>query len=87
MKIVIIGAPLSGKTTLLKKIEDKGYNVFQPDLFIARAYGKGEEIYEAVKKEFGEEFVNDSSVDRFALAKAVRCKNRWYRQTCLSHSI
>jgi dephospho-CoA kinase len=71
MKILVHGQPLSGKTTLLRELEAKGQNIFQPDLFIAKAYEKDQPIYNALKEEFGSEIVDDHSVNKFALAQKV----------------
>ena len=62
MKIVIIGAPLSGKSSLLDELREEGHNVFQPDRFIAGSYKKGNEAYKRILEVFGPEFVNEVEV-------------------------
>jgi dephospho-CoA kinase len=69
MKIVIVGGPLTGKTTLLKEIEKQGYDIFQPELFVKKSYEAGNEIYNRVKEVFGSSYVNEYSVDKTKLAK------------------
>ena len=75
MKIGILGAPLSGKTTILRKLEDKGYKVFRPDLYVSKLYEKDQPLYVWVKEKFGDDYVNDYEVDKRMLAEEA-IKNR-----------
>ena len=73
MKVGILGAPLSGKTTILKKLEDKGFKIFRPDLYVSKLYEKDQPLYLWVKERFGEDFINDYEVDKRMLAEhAIR---------------
>lgn len=67
MKIVLIGSPGAGKTTLLKKLQQKNVNVFHADSYVNQIYKKGNIGYDVIKKEFGDEFVNDLKVDKLKL--------------------
>ncbi len=69
MIIAIVGAPLSGKTTILKELQARGMRVFSTDSYVKKIYQKGEAGYEVIKKELGDEFVNDNSVNRRVLAE------------------
>ncbi len=69
MIIALVGSPLSGKTTVLKKLQEKGMRVFSADSHITQLYKVGNEGYNLIKEELGEEFVNEESVDRRVLAE------------------
>ncbi len=69
MIIALIGSPLSGKTTVLKKLQEKGMRVFSADSHVTKIYKAGNEGYELIKSELGEEFVNDESVNKRVLAQ------------------
>ncbi len=69
MIIVLVGSPLSGKTTLLKELQKKGVPVFQADSYITSIYKKGEIGYEIIKKEIGNEFVGPDFVNKRLLAE------------------
>ncbi len=69
MIIAIVGAPLSGKTTLLKRLQENGARVFSADSFVAGIYKQGQEGYELIKEQLGEEFVNPNEVNRRAVAE------------------
>ena len=71
MKVVIVGAPLTGKTTILNKLEEKGFKTFRPDLFVSKLYEKDQPLYNWVKERFGEDFINDYEIDKRALAEAA----------------
>ncbi len=75
MIIVITGSPLSGKTTLLKKLSDRGIKVFHADSYVNEIYKAGNIGYEKIKNEFGKRFVNDISVDKRELAKYITDSN------------
>lgn len=68
MIAVIIGSPLSGKTTLLKELSDRGVKVFSADTYIKQIYQPGQIGYNKIKEELGAELVNDEGVDRKAVA-------------------
>ncbi len=69
MIIALIGAPLSGKTTVLKKLQEKGMRVFSADAHVKKIYKRNEEGYNLIREELGEDFVNEESVDRRVLAQ------------------
>ncbi len=69
MIIALVGSPLSGKTTVLKKLQEKGMRVFSADSHITQIYKVGNEGYNLIKEELGEEFVNEEAVDRRVLAE------------------
>ncbi len=71
MIIAIVGAPLSGKTTLLKRLQENGARVFSADSFVAGIYKQGQEGYELIKEQLGEEFVNPNEVNRRAVAEWI----------------
>ncbi len=68
MIIALIGSPLSGKTTVLKKLQENGMRVFSADAHVKKIYQVGEEGYNIIKENLGDEFVNETSVDRRLLA-------------------
>lgn len=69
MIIAIIGSPLSGKTSVLKELQEHGVPVFHTDSYITEIYKRGNEGYELIKNELGQEFVNEDSVNRRRLAE------------------
>ncbi len=69
MIIAIVGAPLSGKTTVLKRLQEKGMRVFSADSHVTKIYKAGEEGYNLIKDTLGSEFVNEEQVDRRMLAE------------------
>ncbi|NQX83400.1 MAG: dephospho-CoA kinase [Mycoplasmataceae bacterium] len=71
MIIVLVGSPLSGKTTLLKELQKKDIKVFSADSFITKIYKSKQKGYEIIKKELGEKFVNDKQVNKRLLAEWV----------------
>ncbi len=87
MIIVLVGAPLSGKTSVLKKIQEKGMRVFSADSHITKIYKKGEEGYEVIKNELGDEFVNEESVDKRLLAAWATEHNNLNRLNELIHPL
>lgn len=88
MKIVLIGSPLSGKTTILKELKGKNIPIFSADTFIHEIYKKGNTGYDLIKKEFGNEFLNDDSVNRKAISnKIVKDHNFLLRLNELIHPL
>jgi dephospho-CoA kinase len=71
MRVIITGPPMSGKTTLLNKLEDRGIKIFNSDKFVHSIYLKGNPGYDAIKDQFGDTFVNETEVDRRALADYI----------------
>ena len=69
MIIALIGSPLAGKTTLLKEFQKKGIKVFSADSFVTQIYKKDNEGYNIIKKELGDQFVTETSVNKRELAK------------------
>lgn len=68
MIVVLIGSPLSGKTSLLKELSIKGVKVFSADTFINQIYKPGKIGYIKIKEELGKDFVNELGVDKRLLA-------------------
>ncbi len=71
MRVVIIGMPNSGKTTLLKKLQDAGAKVFHADSFINKEYLVGGKGYNIIKEWFDPSFITPKAVNRKVLAKWV----------------
>ena len=71
MKIVLVGPPFAGKTTLLKKIQSEGIKVFHADSFVNEIYKPGEIGYKLIEENFGSEFVNANGVDKQKLSRLV----------------
>jgi len=69
MIIALIGSQLSGKTTLLKKLQAKNVRVFHTDSFISKIYEKDKEGYKIISEQLGKDFVNEERVNRRNLAK------------------
>lgn len=69
MIIALIGSPLSGKTSLLKKLKERGINIFSADVFINEIYKKNKQGYNLIKNTLGFEFVNEDAVNRRKLAE------------------
>ncbi|BDU67454.1 MAG: hypothetical protein TYPL_1070 [Candidatus Tyloplasma litorale] len=69
MILVLVGSPLSGKTTILKKLNEKNIKVFSADVFVNNIYKKGELGYEIIRKELGNDFVGESKVNKRKLAE------------------
>ncbi|NOQ50577.1 MAG: dephospho-CoA kinase [Mycoplasmataceae bacterium] len=68
MITIIIGAPLVGKTTLIKKLQEKNVRVFHADSFITKIYEKDGLGYKTIKEELGNDFVNNKAVDKKKLS-------------------
>ncbi|BDV03158.1 dephospho-CoA kinase [Candidatus Hepatoplasma crinochetorum] len=71
MIIVLVGSPFSGKTTVLKKLQENNIKVFHADSFVRKIYTKDHEGYFLIKKYFGDQFVNEKEVDRKKLGLFV----------------
>ncbi len=69
MKIVLVGSPLSGKTTILKKLKEMNINVFNADSYVHNhLYKINQPGYLLIKERFGPEYVNTNEVDRKKLS-------------------
>lgn len=68
MIIVLVGAPLSGKTTLLKKLQERNVKVFSADTFVNNIYKAGKAGYLKIQQNLGDEFLTENNVDKRALA-------------------
>lgn len=69
MKIILVGSPLSGKTTILKKLKEMNIPIFNADSYVHNhLYKINQPGYLLIKERFGSEFVNDKEVDRKKLA-------------------
>ncbi len=71
MKIVLVGPPLIGKTTLLDELQKRGISIFNADKFVVEIYKKNNVGYKIIKEEFGDEFVNENGVDKAKLSREV----------------
>jgi len=71
MKICITGKPGSGKSLAMKYIQELGYRTFIADDFVHAIYKAGQPGYIAIKREFGDKFVNKNEVDRKVLGAYV----------------
>lgn len=60
--IALIGLPGSGKTYTIKLLKQKGYSVLIADDFFKDQYKKGNVGYSLIKKELGNDFVNNETV-------------------------
>ncbi len=87
MIIALIGSPLSGKTTVLKKLQEKGMRVFSADSHVTKIYKSGEVGYELIKETLGPDFVNEESVDRRALAEWASIEGNLERLNELIHPL
>ncbi len=64
MILVLVGSPGSGKTTILKKLSEKGVKIFHTDSFINKIYKKDEIGYKKIKEHYGEKFLHENGVDK-----------------------
>ncbi len=71
MKIVLIGPPLIGKTTLLNEFEKLGISTFNADAFVNEIYKKDNVGYKIIKEEFGDDFITKDGVDKIKLSQEV----------------
>ena len=69
--IGITGGIASGKSSVSNYIKSLGYKVLDADLITHNLYQKGEKGYNAILYLFGEDMVNDISVDRDVLREFV----------------
>ncbi len=87
MIITLIGAPLAGKTTVLKKLQEAGVKVFSADSHVTTIYKAGQPGYIKIKEELGEEFVNEVAVDKMALAAWASEEDNLHRLNELIHPL
>ncbi len=73
MKFLIVGPPLSGKTTFLKALatKTKVLNIFIADEFVEQIYLKDQPGFNLIKAEFGDEFIDSDMVNKAKLSKAA----------------
>lgn len=71
MKIILLGMPLSGKTTFLRKLKNKGINTFHVDEFVLELYKPNGVGYKRVLDTLGSRFVNEKGIDQKELTKAA----------------
>lgn len=69
--ICVTGKPGNGKTYFINYLKQKGYKVFIMDEWVHLFYKIGNKGYELIKKEFGDEYVTSTEVDRKKLAELV----------------
>ncbi len=71
MILILVGSPLSGKTTLLKKLQERNVKVFSADTFVNKIYEKNQPGYNSIKKYLSEEFVDFERVNKRKLANWI----------------
>lgn len=69
---VITGSIGAGKSTAVKKIIEKGFNVLDSDEIVNDLYKEGYRGYDLVREHFGEEFVTDTEVNKPKLREAIK---------------
>ena len=69
--IAVTGGIGSGKSTVCRLLEKKGFRVVDCDA-LSRRVAEQSETLEEIKRVFGKRFVADNSLDRRALARAFR---------------
>lgn len=72
-RVVIVGEPGSGKSTVLNGFAQKGYPVWSADRAVAESYGQGEDGWQLIRARFGERFIPDPQgpIDKGALFTAM----------------
>ena len=71
MKLVLVGPPLSGKTTLLKELQKLGIKTFEADKFTEEIYQRGNEGFDIIAEEFGSKFVSGDKINKRMLTAAA----------------
>jgi len=72
MKLIgLTGGPGSGKSTVATMLHDLGAEVIDADNAAHAAYEPGTPGFDAVVREFGQEFVRDGRIDRARLGELV----------------
>lgn len=71
MKIAIIGNLLSGKTTFINKLREKGIKVFSAEEFGKKLFSPQGEGYRRVSEVLGTQFVNEDGLDQNAIFQAA----------------
>lgn len=72
LRIGLVGMPGSGKSTVLRLLQDEGIAVFSADSCVASLYKAGRDGAEMIRKRFGGQFsCNDGSVDKTSLFAAM----------------
>lgn len=69
--ICVIGLVNKGKSTAMKIISSYGYDVFIMDEYIHKIYKKNDIGYNAIKTNFGSDYVNEQAVDRDKLRELI----------------
>ncbi|MFC1768975.1 dephospho-CoA kinase [Nanoarchaeota archaeon] len=89
MIIGLTGNIGSGKSTIAKMFEEKGFLVINLDDVGRDILKKGNEVYEEVKKEFGDDILDESGeINRKKLAEIVFSDgSRWAALCSISHPI
>jgi 23S rRNA pseudouridine1911/1915/1917 synthase len=72
-RVLVVGAPGSGKSEVLRLLRDRGAQVWSADSEVSRLYEKGGDGFELLRMSFGDRFVSDSGsgVDKKALFSAM----------------
>ena len=78
--IAVTGGIGSGKSTVCRLLEKKGFRVVDCDA-LSRRVAEQSETLEEIKRVFGKRFVADNSLDRRALAREVFSDEKKRRKT------
>jgi 23S rRNA pseudouridine1911/1915/1917 synthase len=72
-RVLVVGAPGSGKSEVLRLLRDRGADVWSADSEVSRLYEEGGDGFELLRMSFGDRFVSDSGsgVDKKALFSAM----------------
>jgi 23S rRNA pseudouridine1911/1915/1917 synthase len=79
-RLVVVGAPGSGKSALLRLLEKAGLPCFSSDAAIRLLYEKGGDGRLCLHQRYGGRFTSDGDVDRNALFAAMRDDGRILRE-------
>ncbi len=70
MKLIVLGLPASGKTSVLKEFEEKKFRTINSDLLVEKIYLK-KRIQNKLVELFGEKIVVNNKVDKKKLGELV----------------
>jgi 23S rRNA pseudouridine1911/1915/1917 synthase len=72
-RVLVVGAPGSGKSEVLRVLRDHGADVWSADSEVSRLYEEGGDGFELLRMSFGDRFVSDSGsgVDKKNLFSAM----------------
>ena len=78
----VVGLPGSGKSAVMRMLEERGVPVWSADRCVAELYEPGRDGWTMLRARFGERFVpkEDGPVDKKALFEAMRGSERFRRE-------